>query len=98
MTATIDGEPWPNLSACRGDDPAAWSPPLTIHHVLTCGACPVRAQCADDAIAHRDRYTIRVAADCSTAAGRRQLRAAAQNARLTAELSNKDNRVTVNYG
>jgi len=47
-----DREPWQNRAACRGDESLSWftHPTLLTPHelerlTLTCGLCPVRAEC-----------------------------------------------------
>lgn len=84
---TIDGEPWLSFAACRGDSAALWEPPLTAHHVLTCGVCPVRTYCAADGIDRQDRVTVRAAIDCSSDDSPEQLAAAARGALARAVLS-----------
>lgn len=89
---------WRDHAECRADDPRSWSPPLDMHHALTCAKCPVRKSCADDALTYRDRYTVRAACDLSTDFGREQLRDAAIGSPMTAVLSQLTNRVTVRHG
>jgi WhiB family redox-sensing transcriptional regulator len=55
----VSGRAWAARAACQGQDPALWFPedhkgpsPATVAEALTiCSACPVRAQCLDDALA-----------------------------------------------
>lgn len=89
----IGREPWQNLAVCRDDDAAAWEPPLTADHVIKCGACPVRADCAVEGIVHDDRYMIRAAIDCTAGDASARLHAAAWGRRTSATIHAVSDRV-----
>lgn len=55
---------WWERAACLNADPARWDDgPLSMYHLETCGRCPVRRECAADALDHGDRATIRAGVD-----------------------------------
>lgn len=92
---------WLDRAACRGDVPERWHSGGDIGAklraaVITCGRCPVTAECATDALAMGDVCTIRVGldltvlrygSDAERADMRTSLRAAAAGGRPVADIS-----------